>query len=776
MKRVSTIIGLGLLALTLFPITAARGMSIGVPPPPPVLIPPTPPVPPPPSCTPPPSGIVAWWPAENNVVDIIGGHNGALINGASFGTGEVGTGFSFTTTNGGVTIPASPGLDVGQGDGMTVEGWINPADLSRREEFVEWNSGSTNQWVPWGVHVQILGPGELGLGAGNLFSDVHDTDGNVHWIMAPGGTITANVFQHIALTYDKTSGVATLYCNGAIVAQQNLGQFTPQTSYDFNIGRRPAGDSIHSMLGAIDEVGLYSRALSSNEIAAIYLAGNAGKCMPQCVPPPAGIVAWWQAESNALDIIGGNNGSVPAGVTFAPGEVGQAFNFTGNANIDVPNQPALNPTNQLTVECWIYPRARAAFTWPQDVVTKDGECANRQYILGIDNNNSQGTGAGIFESTVWLGSGAVPVSGARVVQTNTWYHVAVTYDGALLKLYVNGAVDGQVAVTGPIVTGSEPVRLGGGAPGGCPPYFFDGLLDEPAIYNRALASNEIAAIYLAGSAGKCNNGPFPPAIFTPPMNQTVVEGGEADFSVTVGGAGPLSYQWTFNGKKISGAASYALSLPDVHPNQAGGYAVIVTGAGGSVTSAPAMLTVITQKILIYSYSGSEKTTAPGQETTYNYSGEMFFIPDTTNTVFVGWATINGKKQYWVTTVTDYLCLKVTGSFGRTYTLLGRSGSGFDLNGQPHLWFALHKGQNASLLIGTKKTYSFPNTFSYSGAQAYPNVQAGNLAAGDMVLREATSSYSFLQKNTQAANDGGQTVSDLVSALVKSLVKQGYQPQ
>ncbi|MDR3456038.1 MAG: immunoglobulin domain-containing protein [Verrucomicrobiae bacterium] len=325
---------------------------------------------------------------------------------------------------------------------------------------------------------------------------------------------------------------------------------------------------------------------------AIATALAAAPAQASCTPPPAGIIAWWQAESNALDIIGGNNGSVPAGVTFGPGEVGQAFNFAGNANITVPNQPTLNPTNQLTVECWIYPRARAAFTWPQDVVTKDGECVNRQYILGIDNNNSQGTGAGIFESTVWLGSGAVPVSGATVVQTNTWYHVAVTYDGALLKLYVNGAVDGQVAVTGPIVTGSEPVRLGGGAPSGCTPYFFNGMLDEPAIYNRALASNEIAAIYLAGSAGKCTPAATGPVITFQPTNLTVVAGSTATFSVTATGTAPLAYQWSLNNTNLPGATNATLLVPNVQLSQNGSfYSVLVSNPANFVVSSNAFLTV-----------------------------------------------------------------------------------------------------------------------------------------------------------------------------------------
>ena len=45
--------------------------------------------------------------------------------------------------------------------------------------------------------------------------------------------------KHVALTYDKTTGVATIYCNGAVVGSGNLGSFTPLTSYNLYLGRRP---------------------------------------------------------------------------------------------------------------------------------------------------------------------------------------------------------------------------------------------------------------------------------------------------------------------------------------------------------------------------------------------------------------------------------------------------------------------------------------------------------------------------------------------------------
>jgi hypothetical protein len=68
----------------------------------------------------------------------------------------------------------------------------------------------------------------------------------------------------------------------------------------------------------------------------------------------------------------------------------------------------------------------------------------------------------------------------------------------------------------------------------------------------------------------------------------------------------------------------------------------------------------------------------------------------------------------------------------------------------------------------RKYFSFPNTFACSDTHLYPDATTGNL-----VLREATSSYLFSSGTTLTANNTGQTLADLVSAQVKWLVKQGY---
>ena len=273
------------------------------------------------NCVSSPSGLVSWWRAEGDAIDALGTNNGVFEGGVEFAPGEVGQAFVFNTANADVKMAASSSLDVGTGDGFTVELWIAPADVAVRGPLVEWNNGSGT----WGVHFWN-DPGQpfqtrpgTRPGPGNLYANIVDRGGGWHPLSSGGGTITNDVFQHVALTYDKASGVATIYCNGAIVAEQGFGTFTPLTSYDLYLGRRISGapGDLGTFNGLIDEAALYNRALSQSEIQAIYNAGSSGKCVPAPVlPMPLPVITAFSPASGVpgttVTLTGDNFSSVPS--------------------------------------------------------------------------------------------------------------------------------------------------------------------------------------------------------------------------------------------------------------------------------------------------------------------------------------------------------------------------------------------------------------------------------------------------------------------------------
>lgn len=232
--------------------------------------------------TPIPIGVVSWWRTENDAVDVIGNNNGTLLNGVSFATGEVGQAFNFIAADQQVKMNASPTLAVGSGSGLTIEAWIKPADLLERP-IAEWNSGSGNGY---GVHLWMnVAFGGQG-GTGCLYTNLIDTSGNSHFMFSPTGLVTANVWQHVALTYDRTTGTTRLFRNGVVVASANLGSFVPQTTTNFYLGYRPAPTSV-SFSGQMDEPALYNRALTTDEIFALNAAGPAGKSTTPYITSPS---------------------------------------------------------------------------------------------------------------------------------------------------------------------------------------------------------------------------------------------------------------------------------------------------------------------------------------------------------------------------------------------------------------------------------------------------------------------------------------------------------
>lgn len=230
---------------------------------------------------------------------------------------------------------------------------------------------------------------------------------------------------------------------------------------------------------------------------AIAIAFVALSCLDvhaQYSPPASGLVSWWRGDGNANDSADGNNGTALNGAGYVPGVFGQAFSFDGSDDhVRVPDAANLRITSALTVSAWVYPKSHGSFDeiiskWDAIVPSSN----QRAYTFKIDPS---------AKAVLSLSADGTPAqvsaTSASNIPLNMWTHLAATYDGTLMKVYVNGVLDGQQAYSGGIYGGLAELGIGGvvgSVPSGGGISFFHGSIDEALIYNRALDSSEILSI------------------------------------------------------------------------------------------------------------------------------------------------------------------------------------------------------------------------------------------------------------------------------------------
>jgi hypothetical protein len=165
-------------------------------------------------------------------------------------------------------------LDVGLNNGFTIMAWLKPSGVSREMLIAEYERVlGTFASSDVGVNVAIQQT------TGCLLFNILDINGVNHILSSPPNILTPEVWQHVALTYDKASGAAALYLNGAVVAQANFGSIVPQTSFPYLLlGARTTFSSVtnprSTFSGEMDEISVYNRALLNSEISEDYKAGD----------------------------------------------------------------------------------------------------------------------------------------------------------------------------------------------------------------------------------------------------------------------------------------------------------------------------------------------------------------------------------------------------------------------------------------------------------------------------------------------------------------------
>lgn len=430
------------------------------------------------------NGLVGYWPMEEGagtqVNDFSGNRNNGTINNSLilWKNGKLGSALQFdSSTQVGVAIPNSQFLN--PTNAITVSAWIYPTSWPGNNRIIQ--KGSTDN--------QYRFTAEGGL----LKFEVYTGSAKAVTTALPA----VNKWTHVVGVYDSVN--VKIYVDGNLM--NSLASVDPiiATTDQLVIGCKLSAvcATNDGFNGKIDDVRIYNRALSADEVAALSRSSQIAAARPQTSLVSSGLVGYWPfggnymnwATGKALDASGnGNDGSITGMSTSTSpvqGRVGQALNFDNTDDkIIVQNSTSLNITGQITVSAWIYPRSFGGANLARIIDKSDTD----GYLLLL--NNTTGSKALYF----LYGSSPVGVTYDNAITLNTWQHVLCTLSGLSVNCYLNGVSLGSYQFGSAPSSGSN-ASLGIGGKSSDNTRQFDGYIDEVRIYNRALSASEVLQLY-----------------------------------------------------------------------------------------------------------------------------------------------------------------------------------------------------------------------------------------------------------------------------------------
>jgi hypothetical protein len=187
--------------------------------------------------------------------------------------------------------------------------------------------------------------------------------------------------------------------------------------------------------------------------------------------------------------IHGNNGTIEGGPEVVDGRFGSALTFDASDDqVVVPTNETLDIQDQITMMAWIQPGANLTADW-RTVMGKSPTNVLGQNTFSYDFRSDQ---SGVLRFSVNLGAWQF-VLGPTLTE-GTWYHIAGTFDGTELILYVDGEPVGATAASGQIVVTPDPFCVGNiiNAAGATQNEYWSGIIDEVRLWDRALSADEVA--------------------------------------------------------------------------------------------------------------------------------------------------------------------------------------------------------------------------------------------------------------------------------------------
>ncbi len=459
------------------------------------------------------SGLVGYWSMEEATGDKAydrsgNGNNGTLTN--------MNTATSWVRSN------------TGLGQALNFDGSNDYVDAANNSTL-QLSSGTVSVWLKTsgagssfrGVVVKQLAY-SIFLG-GNVCAD--NVFGLYDWVGGANRCSTApsvadGLWHHLVLTFQSgVSNGTTFYVDGVAAGVTTM-TVSPQTnatacesgvSSRFTMGTNCGAVTGQAFAGSLDEVRVYNRVLSAEEISRLY---KIQKAKVASGVNNTGLVGYWPFEegysTKTRDVSFNENEGTISGATWVTGKVGGALSFDGSSDVVDVGDAYGSGAPSLSVSLWM----------------KSSQSSGNKTLIGKYDNTVPGSSWMMWSSGTaiifYTNPGSANLTGVANVFNDVWHHVVVTYNGVTKTIYVDGALDNSVAYSGALNSNTTSVKIGSSV--GIGDYL--GQIDDVRIYNRVLSASEVKALYNGSKATVLNK-----------TNKTNLRDGLVGY-------------WTFDGKDI----------------------------------------------------------------------------------------------------------------------------------------------------------------------------------------------------------------------------------
>ncbi|MBL7699082.1 MAG: T9SS type A sorting domain-containing protein [Chitinophagaceae bacterium] len=349
----------------------------------------------------------------------------------------------------------SIGTPLSNNTSYTKEAWIYVTTAASSRNIV--SSANAPFWI---------NAGQLSAGHGGNYSQVVDPS-----------IITLNKWTHVAVTYNSATTTMRLYRDGTLVATNTsvASNYSSEATY---IGSHAGASSF--LQGTVDEVRIWNVARTQAQLKQNLLYPPANNA--------SGLVAYYKLNdatgSNATNSTGGTNGTLQNAPSWQLGPARYAaagLNFDGTDDVvNIADNNSLDITAAITLEAWVYATKNTGI---QNVVAKSSQAINNGYIFPRTDNGWTNTVMYLHIGGSWR------TLSAAYPSLNIWHHLAATYDGSMMRIFIDGVQAATAAQSGAIIANTNILAIGN-QPGYSE--FFGGTVDEVRIWNVARSQAQIA--------------------------------------------------------------------------------------------------------------------------------------------------------------------------------------------------------------------------------------------------------------------------------------------